>query len=72
MYIYIYIYIYIDPNEEHCSLAALFLLPPPGTKRCVDTPTAQAPVTMIIHITIGHDLVAISMGPGGWVLKRRC
>ena len=21
------------------------------------------------HVTYGHDLVAISMGPGGWVLK---
>jgi hypothetical protein len=26
---------------------------------------------MMIHITIGHDLVAISMGTGGWVFKNK-
>ena len=38
--------------------------------KCDETPpTAQAPVAMIIHSIISHDLVAISMGLGGWVFK---
>ena len=36
----------------------------------VDTPPiAQAPVAPIILHYQSHDIVAISMGTGGWVLK---